>query len=57
MSVSINKDLCIGCGVCVSISPKGFKMGDSGKAEVLLQDNSSASNAATSCPVQAITVN
>ncbi len=58
MSVSVDKNLCIGCGACVSLCPHVFKINDSdGKAEAISQeDEDCAKNAASSCPVQAITV-
>lgn len=58
MSVSINKETCIGCGACASLCPKTFQLNqDEGKAEVVSQeDNACATNAASGCPVQAISV-
>ena len=56
--VSVDKDTCIGCGVCESLCPDVFKMNDENKAEVLEAetDASCAEDAASSCPVNAITV-
>lgn len=57
MSISVNKNTCIGCGACASICPDSFAMGNDGKSEVISQDNAEcANNAAQSCPVQAISV-
>ena len=57
MTISVNKNTCIGCGACASICPSAFAMGDDGKSEVISQDEKEcALNAAESCPVQAITV-
>ena len=57
MSISVNKDTCIGCGTCVSLCPNSFKMNDDGKSEAISQeDNECAQKAAESCPVQAIKV-
>jgi ferredoxin len=57
MSVKVNQDLCIGCGACASLCPDVFKIGESGKSEVISHDNiACAKNAAESCPVQAIEV-
>ena len=57
MSISVNKDLCIGCGTCASLCPNGFKMTDDNKAEATSQeDTECAGKASESCPVQAIVV-
>jgi len=55
--ITVNKDLCIGCGACASICPGTFEMGDDGKSSVISQENAEcAGNAAASCPVQAISI-
>ncbi|HOO33772.1 MAG TPA: ferredoxin [Thermotogota bacterium] len=56
--VTLDKDTCIGCGVCESLCDEVFKMADDGKAEVIAAetDSSCAEDAASSCPVNAITV-
>ena len=36
--VTINKDLCIGCGLCTSIAAGVFDFDDDGKAKVTLAD-------------------
>lgn len=57
MSISVNKELCIGCGTCASLCPDSFKMGDDGKSEVINQEeNECVKNAVESCPVQAIAI-
>lgn len=57
MTISVNKETCIGCGSCVALCPETFQMGNDGKSEVISQDNiECAKNAAESCPVQAIIV-
>ena len=57
MSISVNKDTCIGCGTCASLCPDSFKMGDDGKSEVISQEEGECvKNAVESCPVQAITI-
>jgi ferredoxin len=56
MPISVNKDVCIGCGACTALCPATFKMEDDGKAVAFAQeDKTCAVNAAESCPVQAIT--
>ena len=57
MSITINKELCIGCGTCIALCPDSFKLDGSGKAEAVNQkDVECAKNAAESCPVQAISI-
>ena len=61
MKAFVDKDACIGCGLCEGICPKIFKMDDDGKAnasegeimEILIE---SAKDAMDGCPVDAITV-
>lgn len=55
--ITVNKDLCIGCGTCSALCPKVFEVGADGKSSVISQDDvACAQNAAASCPVQAIAV-
>ena len=57
MAISVNKDICIGCGTCSSLCPNGFKITDDGKSEPISQeDTECAKKAAESCPTQAISV-
>lgn len=61
MRANVDKDTCIGCGLCPEICPDIFEMEDDGLAvaqdidisEDLLE---SAQEAEESCPVGAITV-
>jgi ferredoxin len=63
MKAYVDKDLCIGCGLCPSICPDVFQMNDDlGKAEVISNDISAdleetAKEAEDNCPVGAISVN
>ncbi len=53
--VKVDKNKCIGCGKCVQICPKVFKMGNDGKSAV--KKNTKAEcikDAIDSCPVDAI---
>jgi ferredoxin len=57
----VDKDTCIGCGLCPSICPEIFEMDDDGKAKALDKeipaDNvDSAKDAERECPVDAIKV-
>ena len=53
--VKINKDKCIGCGLCASTCPRVFKMGSDGKAAVKAQKKlPCVKEAIENCPVNAI---
>ncbi|MBW6411116.1 ferredoxin [Clostridium weizhouense] len=59
MKVKVDKDTCIGCGLCPSICPECFDMEDDGKAGTIVSDvpkdaQDSAKEAEVSCPVNAI---
>ncbi|MDR1697606.1 MAG: ferredoxin [Erysipelotrichaceae bacterium] len=53
MKYKIDKEKCIGCGVCISIAPAAFDFDDDGKAKVT-GDAPEADDAVQSCPTQAI---
>jgi len=61
MKASIDRDGCIGCGVCADTCPAVFQMADDGLAEVITEtipagEQESAAEAAEGCPVSVITV-
>lgn len=59
MQVKVDEDKCIGCGACVAVAPKTFKLNDMGKCEVILPVGDkleTVKEAVESCPVEAITV-
>ena len=57
MSIKVDQNKCIGCGMCVNMCPKVFKINSAGKSEVISNnDVDCARNAANSCPVEAISV-
>lgn len=61
MKAHVDKDTCIGCGLCTSICPEVFSMDDDGKAvaisgDVPADNQGAAKEAEESCPVSAITV-
>ena len=61
MNASVDKDTCIGCGLCPSICPDVFEVDDDGKAvaktnPVPAGHEDDAKDAESSCPVNAISV-
>jgi rubredoxin/ferredoxin len=53
MKYNVDQDLCIGCGMCESLSPDVFKLNSEGKAEAIAEGE--ADDAMQSCPASAIT--
>ncbi|MCB2289884.1 ferredoxin [Clostridium sp. CS001] len=61
MKAYVDKDTCIGCGLCPAICPEIFQMEDDGKAVASEEDVAenlmdSARDAEQQCPVDAITI-
>lgn len=61
MKAYVDKDLCIGCGVCPSVCPEVFEMRDDGLSHVIVDTvpddvQDEAKDAEESCPVDAIKV-
>ncbi|MGI6667562.1 MAG: ferredoxin [Bacillota bacterium] len=59
--VLVDKDLCIGCGLCADTCPDVFVLADDGKAEVKSDEAANANlpcskDAAATCPTEAIKV-
>lgn len=61
---SINRDICIGCGMCTAIADAVFELADDGLAQVKLpngeltspEDIDNAEQAMDACPCGAISV-
>ncbi|MGH4125523.1 MAG: ferredoxin [Clostridium sp.] len=61
MKAHVDKDTCIGCGLCPEVCPEIFQMEEDGKAVASLDEVaenlvSSAKDAEEQCPVAAISV-
>lgn len=59
MKVKVNKDSCIGCGACISISPSVFEINDEGVSTVIVDEigedlKEEVIDAIDSCPTSAI---
>lgn len=56
--VTVDEELCIGCGACANLCPKVFTLADDGKSNVLDATGAGCDVdiAANSCPVGAIKV-
>lgn len=53
----VNKDACMGCGLCVAVDKEHFDFGDDGFSEVISNENIESPatiNAMNSCPTNAI---
>ncbi|GFZ33746.1 ferredoxin [Clostridium zeae] len=61
MKACVDKEACIGCGLCAAISSRVFCMEDDGKAvaieeDILDSERGDTEEATCSCPVSAITL-
>lgn len=58
MNATVDQYLCIGCGACVALCPRVFRMGEDGKSGVCQavteETLSQVQEAIDSCPVTAI---
>jgi len=61
MKTAVDKNACIGCGICVDICPEVFELDPQGVSETLVAEVSSyylpeTMNAANACPTNAIRI-
>lgn len=61
MKATVNKNTCIGCGICVDICPEIFEIDPQGLSEAMVAEVSSyylpeAMNASSACPTNAIKI-
>jgi len=61
MKAKVDRDTCIGCGLCAEICPQVFEMGDDMIAKVIVDEVPSgaaeqARDAMASCPVESISL-
>lgn len=61
MKPVVDRDLCIGCGLCEDTCPEVFRLGDDGIAVVIAEDPSpelygAVRDSAEMCPVDAISI-
>jgi len=58
--LKVDKNKCIGCGMCVSLSPDFFEMGADGKARIIEGvkniDEDKIKEIVASCPMAAIKI-
>jgi len=50
----VNKEKCIGCGVCAAVCEKGAKMEDDGKAVIINSEETDKCGGESVCPYTAI---
>ena len=61
MKATVNKDTCVGCGLCEEICPEVFEMDDDNIAKAKVNPvppaaETTCRNAAEDCPVEAIAI-
>jgi ferredoxin len=61
VKVSVDRDVCIVSGMCTSIAPEIFQIGDDGLLHILVEDLTpeqaeKAGNAVLCCPVEALSL-
>ena len=57
--ITVDSDLCVGCGACANLCPEVFELQDDGKAKVINKNSCEKCDcdmAINSCPVRAIKI-
>jgi ferredoxin len=59
--VKVNKEKCIGCGLCVSLCPDVFEIGEDGKSQIISgadfdKNEKCVKEAREGCPVSAVEI-
>lgn len=56
--ITIDKELCTGCGLCASLCPEAFEVADDNIAKVISDScqNQDINEVASQCPVEAIKI-
>lgn len=58
MKARVNKELCVGCGLCASMNPEVFQMDENGLATAVkeTEDEALLQDSIDNCPVSAISM-
>ncbi len=58
MKARVNKELCVGCGLCASMNPEVFQMDENGLATAVkeTEDEALLQESIDNCPVSAISM-
>ena len=54
LKFKVNKEKCIGCGVCISTCPKGFNWDEDGKSKIIDSEKAEECGGETTCPYEAV---
>ncbi|MBA4320860.1 MAG: ferredoxin [Flavobacterium sp.] len=54
MAFKVNKEKCLGCGVCQVNCPEGMELGEDGKAKIIDEKKLEKCGGESVCPYEAI---